>query len=191
MDISDRIAKSYSKSPERLQNTIPITRNDNNKYKKSPDANFNKPKYDHLINANYQEKQNRRYIKSPNRAERIRKSNSPVFLQKSPHQSQNSKMLSIDLRNIKNKNKRDDQDYNPLIELTDNPRREEFFKEHSSRNIRGDVANNVKQNLLDYDFNKQYLTNPVNQHASMRRVEVEVGNLTKKSMRKLEYMNPW
>lgn len=136
-----------------------------------------------------EEPQSRYYAKSTNKIPVVRKSNSPVVLHRSPHVSQTSKMLSIDLRNMKPKPSYKDGAYNPLIELTDNPRREELLVERGVRNPRDEYVDSVRKNMYSYDFNKQYLTNPVSVNGSKKRVEVEVDKLMQKSAKRFEYIN--
>ena len=187
MDLSDKIVRSYSRSPDRLQQTA-ATHTQTQNYHKSPENTSRRPHNENTISIAADEL-SRRGHKSTNKLATMRRPNSPIVLNKSPHRNQSSKMLNIDLRSYKQKQQQREDMYNPLMELTTNPRRQEYLTEKSYRTVNEDVADHVRDNMLNYDFSRQYLKNPVSKDASRMRVEVEVDKLAQKSLKRFEYFN--
>lgn len=98
-------------------------------------------------------------------------------------------MLNMDLRNFKPKPSHNNDQYNPLIDLTDNPLKGELLFEPKNRNLKNELNNNVKKNLFTSDFNRKYISNNGGDNVPKRRVELEVDKLAQKSLKRFEYIN--
>lgn len=185
MELSEKISRSYSKSPPRSVKQL----------NPSP-----RPKLKVQPHNLYSDFESQDYQPTPQRVNNIRlygqshyKSKSPqrsknkkLVYRKSPHRK-SAKIVSIDLRDIghpKERTNQYEQYENPPMIFSSNPRKKpSYLKYSSNKSPRKDIQHDVRKAMMTYGFNRKHMKSNERLNQNKRRVNFDVNDLTQKSLR--------
>ena len=153
LELSNRIVKSCSKSPDRYNNSETFDKDFRN-----TNGSISKSKLD--INNNHNSKLNdtNKTKVAYRQRKKLRKSSSPNKTQEIKEKNRHSNICFIDLRNTKNKKQKENTLSNPPMIFTSRARKEPDYSYLTKKNPKRDVIDGIRKSMLTYDFNKQYLS---------------------------------
>lgn len=186
LDLSNKISKSYSKSPERKENiNTPNIRTwgVNRPHQNKSTARLRKDADELDTSQTNTLAHGRKLMKSQ---ATLHKSTSPNVTQKSINIGKTPHVINIDLRNAKGKQSSEIL-VNPPMIFASKVRAKPDYTYHISKSPKKEVTEDVRKALFTYDFNKEYLAQSKDRTAKTK-VNLPVDHLVQQSMKRLNFM---
>lgn len=184
MELSEKISRSYSKSPPLSQRQL----------NPSPKPRLKVKPY----NLNY-DFESQDMVSTPHRVNKLRQYGKSNYKSKSPQRSQNKKLvyrksphrkstkvMSIDIRDLghpKEKSHRYDQYLNPPMIFSSKVPKPSYLKYSSNKSPKKDILKDVKKSMMTYGYNRKHMKSTEQLQQNKRRVNFDVDNITQKSLR--------
>lgn len=125
--------------------------------------------------------------KVPERTMPLRKSNSPVVLYKSPHKVGKPKPAIAEVEKQRPRPYHE-VDVNVLIQTLANPSKRNLEANRSVTNSYRTISNNISSQFVN-DHKSGQIVSPISNTPSKRKIQLEVDELTKKSLKRFENLN--